>query len=199
MRGNPVIAGPLIGALLAATAAGADLPPETDLRPSTDGAWTIGGLLVEAHDGALTVRGERVGMLVERPVADPAGAWLAAALDVDGSVSLVWVTGDGSPSGWRVLATHGALDRIAVAPDGAGAVFAAPNSQGVTGLWYVDAETGAQTRLTNPEHPSYAAGNGPPPGFVPPPHRDPPRFVGDRVVWSAVDGQHEARLPAAPQ
>lgn len=182
----------LLGALLAATVARADVPPETDLRPATDGAWVIGGAPVEAHDGALLIGGEPIGALVERPVADPGGAWLAAALDLNGSGSLVWV----GPDGWRVLATHGSLDRVAVAADGSGAVFAAPNSQGVTGLWYVDATTGAQTRLTNPEQSSYAPGNGPPPGFVPPPHRDPPRIVGDRVVWSSVDGQHEARLPA---
>ena len=95
--------------------------------------------------------------------------------------------------GWsegRVLVSEGDPDRPALDPAGERLVYVAGP---VAGLWLLELDTGQRTRLTNHEV-DHLPGQ-PPVGLIAVPHRSPPVFEGDSLVWVAPDGSHRLELP----
>jgi dipeptidyl aminopeptidase/acylaminoacyl peptidase len=99
---------------------------------------------------------------------------------------------DGAWSAPRLLADEGTPDLVSISPDGRLVAFVA-GAGGIASVFVVPFDGGAPVQLTNVG--LRREGEGPPPAFVPIPLRDPPRFEGDRLVWTARDGAHEAVLP----
>ncbi len=98
-----------------------------------------------------------------------------------------------TPRGWsegRVLVSEGDPDRPALDPAGKRLAYVAGP---VAGLWLLDLDSSERTRLTNHEV-DHLPGQ-PPAGFIAVPHRSPPVFEGDSLVWVAPDGPHRMELP----
>ena len=172
---------------------------ESDALPRLRAEWAVaGGALLQLRDGTLRmVDGEGEWTLADRvigPVAlDDDGDRLAYCRRGDGvalSSIEVWEHRRGGAwTGPRVLAGG---DRPALSPDGETVAFVSGHT-GIASVWVMPFAGGEPIQLTNRDLtriPGQA-----PEGFVPPPHRGPLRFDGDRLVWESPDGGQEVGLP----
>lgn len=99
----------------------------------------------------------------------------------------------GSWSEPRALVDDGTTpNRLAISPDGARIAYVA-TAGGIASVWIVEVATARATQLTNVD--LVRSPGAAPAGFVPVPHRTPPRFEGDVLTWTSPDGDHEVRLP----
>ena len=165
--------------------------PESDLPFSGTGRWVIDGRVLTLAAGVVSADGAPViAGVYDDPVASDDTLWVPADLgDGDGGIYAIRVD-DGAV---RVAArlTGGRPDRLVFAPDGATLLYVA-GTTGITSLWRVPIGEGEARQITNvgvtrPPVPGVA-----PAGFVPPPVGAPPRFVGDRVVWTVKGVAREA-------
>ncbi len=171
-----------------ATPAAAPALPESDAPFAGAGRWTLDGHDVTLAGG--TLYGDGVPVLAhvyDHPVAGPDALWVPADPGPgDGGVYRVFVA-DG-----LVLAeprlTRGRPERFALAPDGAELAFVS-GASGLASLWSLPTAGGEPRQLTNVGlRPTPGAA---PAGFVPPPDRGPPRFLGDHLVWTAQGVERE--------
>jgi len=182
---------------------GGSLPPEVSVRPERSGEWPVAGgaTLVLSADGRLALRSSDgeialAAEALELPAISASGERIAfAARRADGFSTAVEAVAyeSGAWTDVRALVDDGGTpDRVAISPDGSRVAFAAP-AGGVAALWIVAFDGGAPVQLTNVG----VRKQGPrePAGFVPVPHRGPPRFEGNELVWEAPDGTHRVVLP----
>lgn len=179
---------------------------ESEAPPRLVGSWPVagdGGLRLE--DGRLWLGGEDGEWLVADqvigvPAINAGGDRLVYCRQTGGETIAVleaweW-SADGSGGAWlgpRVLVRQG--DRPALSPDGQQVAYVSGDT-GVASLWVMPFGGGGAVQLTNVDLDTSGACPGQPPaGFVDPPHRGPPRFDGDRLVWDAPDGPHAVALP----
>jgi hypothetical protein len=152
---------------------------------------TSGALELRTASGAITVANEVIGL----PSASADGARFAFAQRVPrGSGTAIAVVSQ-SMGAWtepRILTDAGDPDLVSISEDGARVAFVA-QANGIAAVWVVPFDGGAPVQLTNVG--LVRDGSGPPAGFVPIPLRDPPRFEGRELVWTARDGEHRAVLP----
>ncbi len=161
----------------------------------TDHAWSgqgglRGGGVSLAMEGTTLFGPERIALatgLYEAPVVND--ATLCAVGDIpDGKGALQCWSAEGGSLGQPVTVVSGGRpDRVAVA-DTAVAWVASPD--GLPQVFVGD------TLGRSPPRPLTNVGlarpaGGPPPGFVPPPHRDTLHFDGDRLRWQTADGARE--------
>ena len=83
-------------------------------------------------------------------------------------------------------------DRVALAEDGSRIAWVAASATGIAAVFYRELPDGDVVQLTN--HGVRRKGQ-PPANFVAPPHRSPPIFEGNRLVWDAPDGAHSVVIP----
>lgn len=164
--------------------------PESDLPFQGTGRWELGGHVLTLADTTLSLDGAPVLRHVyDDPVAGPDVLWVPADPGGgDGGIYAVTV-----PDGLVItpLLTEGRPDRLALAPDGATLVYVA-GTTGITSVWSIPTVGGAPRQLTNVGVTRPGVPGTPPIGFVPPPERVAPRFVGERLVWSARGADWEA-------
>jgi len=183
------------GAAVGADGRGATLPPgalpESDLPFSGTGRWELGGRVFTLAAGVITADGAPIiEGVYDDPVASEDALWVPADRgDGDGGIYTIRVEG-GAPQVTTRLA-GGRPDRLVLAPDGATLLYVA-GTTGITSLWRVPIAEGEPRQITNvgvtrPPVPGVA-----PEGFVPPPVGAPPRFSGDRVVWTVKGVTREA-------
>jgi hypothetical protein len=174
---------------------------ETTVMHGRSGEWALAGgsTLVLSTDGALELRGSGTIAVANDVIGVPSvsadGARFAFAQRVPRGSGTAIVAVARSDGGWtapRVLTDAGDPDLVAIAPDGARVAFAAA-ANGIAAVWVVPFAGGAPVQLTNVG--LARDGAGPPAGFVPIPLREPPRFEGRELVWTARDGEHRAVLP----
>lgn len=171
-------------------------PHGTDGLPAREGAWSAGrGQVRLTPDHTLIwadAAGERA--LAEEIVGLPAVAgervvW--SALEGPGTTLWAWEPG-AEP---RLLTDEGSPDRPALSPDGETVLFFSGRT-GLASLWALPFTGGIPTQITNQGLESAPRRPGEPPaGFVPPPHRGPPRVEGDRARWESPAGPVEVLLP----
>jgi len=172
-----------------------------DATAGPTGEWTLtGGASLALADRALRLRGPAgeialAAGVVGVPSVSEGGARFVFARELPNDLATEVVAVEFLGGGWtapRVLAREGTPDLPAISPDGGRVAFVA-SAAGIASVWTVAFDGGAPVQLTNVG--LRADGKGRPAGFVPIPLRDPPRFAGDRLVWTARDGAHEVTLP----
>ena len=144
------------------------------------------------------------GSLIEAPLISQQGgpSWFSAAQGDGHRFLLLRITPNNDEVGERVgrrtviksrtpisrLAWDEAEERIVV-------VWAGPQG-GVAGIYLLDTRDPRPEprRLTNIGLPPGAPGMDPP-GFLPLPQPDPPRFSGNRLIWHSEHGRHSLELP----
>jgi hypothetical protein len=181
---------------------GSALPPEVSVRPEHSGQWQVAGaasLVLEASGRlAITTPTSTITLAAEAlelPAIGAGGKRVAfAARQPQGFGTTVAVAEhrEGAWHGPRTLVSGGSPDRVAISPDGASIAYVA-SAEGIAALWIVPFAGGEPAQLTNIG--VQKNGPGEPAGFVPVPHRAPPRFQGDHLVWDAPDGRHQVVLP----
>jgi hypothetical protein len=145
--------------------------------------WTHGTATVVLAENALGA-----------PAIDAAGRHLVASVERADGVSLqAWSHTGGRWVGPRQLVTDvGRPDRPALSLDGQRVAYVS-GATGVSSVYIVPFDGGTPRQLTNA---SLTRQPGmPPDGFVPPPHRGPPVFLADTLVWDAPDGPQSVALP----
>jgi hypothetical protein len=181
---------------------GGSLPPEVSVRPERSGEWELAAdaRLVLAADGRLELRRPDDAITLaeetlELPAISADGARVAFAFRKPrevGTAVAVAAFEDGEWTGPRVLVARGTPDRVAISPDGRRVAYVAA-AGGIAAVWIAPFDGGEPVQLTNLG--VREDGPGEPEGFVPVPHREPPRFAGDRLVWESADGEHQVVLP----
>lgn len=203
---------PLLFALLTGCDAdpmpeGADAPPspqadaahqlragdETEGTPSWELERTLAdGAVVQQTENGVFIDGARVaGEPLGPLMIDGAGRRFVVAERLDGGPEARLIACE-PPSPCRALVAQGQPDRAALSPDGRTVAWV-DAVDGLPAIFVGDFDGGDPTQLTNVDLPP--PNGGPPPGFVPPPHLEPLRFAGDRLVWTAPDGEHSLELP----
>lgn len=178
------------------TPAPVEAPPtdEVDVTPDAPAEVTAEGMTLEREKGGAIVLVDASG--ARRTLAEHSTISLAHSED---GTRAAWVAlPEGGPMGVltvldlapgadpRALA-RGAVDRVALSPDGAHVAYV---RGGVYPRMEIVAVDGGEPRVLTNEDLVRTPGKAPE-GFVPPPHEGPPRFDGDRLVWEAPDGTHE--------
>ncbi len=129
--------------------------------------------------------------VVGAPALDAAGdTAVLARLTERGTELTLFERRDGTWEEVRVLVREHSPDRPALDPEGRRLAYVAGP---VAALWLLDLETGTRTQLTNTV--TDRIPGEPPAGWIPVPHRDPPRFDGDTLVWTSPEGEHRLDLP----
>lgn len=207
---EPLPAAAVTHAVSAPTAARTPTPIarslERDQPPSQAGRWPIadGAHLELAGGGVLTLTTAAGGTarwsegVVGLPSLDARGERVVYAERRPGEHSTVLLARERA-QGWekaRVLVQGGGNpDRVSLAADGARVAFVSGKS-GLASLWAVPFVGGAPVQLTNGGVEKQPRAPGLPPfGFVPPPHREPPRWEGKVLRWTSPAGEHEVALP----
>lgn len=183
-------------------------PPEAPPRPDpsapasrepigdeVDLSWAERG---ELHVGSATVLVEGTTLLTNAGVPFATGLYEAPAFDADtlcavgdgagGNESLrCWPVEAGGIGQPTTIVSGGRPDRVALAGS---AVAWVASPSGLPQVFVGDARGASPPRaLTNV---GLTRANGtPPPGFVPPPHRDSLHFHGAYLRWHAPDGERE--------
>ena len=174
---------------------------ETGAVVELSGEWSLaGGAKLALAKRALEITGlagaTRIAEgVVGRPAVSADGARFVFARELAGDLTtevLAVELLDGAWTAPRLLANEGTPDLVAISPDGRYVAFVA-GAQGIAAVWVVPFDGGSPIQLTNVG--LRADGKGRPEGFVPIPLREPPRFEGGRLVWTARDGAHEVELP----
>jgi hypothetical protein len=175
---------------------------ETETTPARSGEWALaeGSALALSGSGALEIRGEADSIrvadtAVELPsVSADAARFVYAYRPGPGPETAIGAVElrDGAWTAPRMLTSRGSPDRVAISKDGRNVAFVA-GADGLVALWVVPFDGGAPVQLTNLGLRSDRTGL--PAGFVPVPHRSPPRFEGRELVWTAPDGEHRVALP----
>lgn len=169
------------------------------LVPQQTARWEAAGRVVELQAGRL-VEGDEVlaDDVIGAPAFDASGRRMAVAVLADAPYTAV-VVRERTRSGWgpaRVLvggdADAGSPDRVAISPDGQTVAFVR-SSRGLPAVWVVPFTGGAPRQLTNVE--LARAPGGPPKGYLPPPHLQPPRFSGRALEWDSEAGPQRVWLP----
>jgi len=170
--------------------------------PRAEGAWALAGgaslrlsastLILDQGSGEWAIAEQVYGAAT----IDGHGARLAYCRRGDGidtTAIEVWQHDPdaGTWTGPRRLADG---DRPALSADGEWLAYVS-GVTGIASIWLIPFTGGEPVQLTNvgvgrPDVPGQ-----PPAGFVPPPHRGPPSFDGDRLGWEAPDGSHAVDLP----
>jgi hypothetical protein len=165
------------------------------------GEWSLaGGAKLALAERALALRGPAgaariAGNVVGRPAVSADGARFVFVRESERELRtevLAVELRDGAWSAPRSLADEGTPDLVSISPDGRLVAFVA-GAGGIAAVWVVPFDGGPPVRLTNAG--LRREGAGPPPGFVPVPLRDPPRFEGEQLVWTSRQGEHRAVLP----
>jgi hypothetical protein len=135
--------------------------------------------------------------LVEPAIVDAVGRTIVWTDDGEqpGSTALrvAHCSSEGAWQSPRTLVDDGGTpNRIAVSADASHIAYVS-SANGLAALWVVAVDTGETLQLTNRD--LVRVPGAAPDGFVPVPDRSPPRFEGDRLVWSSRQGKHEVVLP----
>lgn len=187
--------------------AGADAPPSVEVDAAhqlragdeTEGApsWEIDrtladGTVLRQSERGVFLDGERVAEEPIGPVViDDAGRRFVVAERLNGGPEARLIA-CAPPAPCHALVASGQPDRAALSPDGRTVAWV-DAADGLPAIFVGDFDGGAPTQLTNVDLPP--PNGGPPQGFVPPPHVEPLRFAGDRLTWTAPDGEHHLELP----
>lgn len=148
---------------------------------------------VRLADGARLVQGAE-GLAVDGRVVvdDPLGpvavdrraARFVVAARVDGGPDSR-VLACAPPAPCRAITDGGSPDRVAISPDGQLVAWVA-SVDGLPAVFVAPFDRGPATQLTNVG--LEPASEGPPVGFVAPPHLGPPRFEAGALAWESPDG-----------
>lgn len=197
IRDSPRDMRTLLFSLISLAACGTAEPPQAPGTDAVPAVTTVtptpsGEFLVDAQRRLVLRSGTE-----ERVLAEAIAGGVALSADQRTAAWARLIAG--GPEGAVVLASlpeaeprtlvEGVVDRVALSPDGAYAAYVRGGE--VPRIELVATAGGEPRVLTNADVvrvPGQA-----PEGFVPPPHRDPPRFEGDELVWAAADGEHRVR------
>lgn len=205
---------PRLWALLAlATLAGgcgdptlpADQLPESDATGHNTrvGEWAVAGdaQLVQTKAGLELVLGNGGRHIADFVVGAPAlsadGARFAVSHRPNTATDTRIALGTWDGSEWVVttpVERQWNPDEAALSPDGKLLAFASAARGGIASVWVLalDAEELHPEQLTNV---GLVAGNGRPDGFVAPPLKGAPRFVGDTLQWDSAEGPQTVEVP----
>lgn len=173
-----------------------DVTKERSALPSPEGSWNVDGESIRLEGRVLSIGDTEVAReVIGLPSVSADGTRIAFSHGLEGNHGTALSVVEKGADGWsapRILVAEGTPDRVAISPDGSKIAYVAP-AYGIASIWIIPFEGGNPLQLTNVG--VRRDGPGRPDGFVPPPHRGPLRFDGDRLVWESPEGTHEAVLP----
>ncbi len=177
-----------------------DTTSERSALPSPHGSWDLAdGSKLILEDRALRLEGSNVTAristeLIGHPSVNQEGTRVAFSSRQERSYGSQLATTALGPDGWsspKTIVDEGTPDRVSISPDGKRVAYVAP-ANGVSAIWIIPFHGGESVQVTNNN--LKKSGRGEPDVFVPVPHRAPPRFAGNKLVWESPDGRHEVVL-----